>query len=214
MWHVTELQTTKCCRRHFTFWQEFNIQWLHMIWWSLRTCSSRLICVWCDPDRTMSQYKLTLTQWMFFQQMNRIFLCCGAVRSSTPSHPFTTPTTWSRPTAWVSPTWRKLNQMPATVRYTNLPVWVSLWVQMGHNICWLMKLQTLGSQTSRPQRQNQFAQLNSYYMQLINGPRSLFNSPLKTVRRDKHGGCHEMINNHHDSSIVCPPIRLISQLCA
>lgn len=76
-----------------------------------------------------------------FNKWTEFFLCCGAVRSSTPSHPFTTPTTWSRPTAWVSPTWCKLNQMPATVRYTNLPVWVSLWVQMGHNICWLMKLQ-------------------------------------------------------------------------
>lgn len=72
MWQVDDPETTKCGRHHFIFRREsINAQWVDMIWgsdWMVTYCSSRLICVGYNPDRTMTQctFTHTLTHWMFF----------------------------------------------------------------------------------------------------------------------------------------------------
>lgn len=86
------------------------------------------------------QLRHSLTQWIFFffflKQMNRnFFLRCGAVRSSTPSHPFTTPTTWSWPTAsWVphGANWIKNQLLYDTLKTYWFYTFDFLWVQKGY----------------------------------------------------------------------------------
>lgn len=111
----------------------------------LQTRSSVLISIWCDPDRNGSQ--CTHFDWsqpcMYFlsilfltNEEGFFFSSLGSCQippppTPPPSHSFSTPTSRTRPNAWVSPTWYKLIQMPATVSCTGLLVSLSLRVQTG-----------------------------------------------------------------------------------
>lgn len=94
----------------------------------LHTCSSQLICVWCSPDREMSQCAVHLhTLWLngccflfFLTNEQRFFIyffswSCQIFRL-LPSFHYTH--NLIRANCFLSPTWCKLNQTPTTVRYT------------------------------------------------------------------------------------------------
>lgn len=81
--------------------EEFNVGWLTVAPYMLLTAHLRRI----QPswkDESVHTYTLWLNGCFILTNEERFFFSHGAVRSSAPSHPFTTPTTWSWPTAfWV-----------------------------------------------------------------------------------------------------------------
>lgn len=83
----------------------------------------KLICVWCNPHRKMSQYALThsLTQWIFFSFLTNEQRFLPSLWSCQILHPlpsFHYTHNLILANCFLSPTWCKLNQAPATVRYT------------------------------------------------------------------------------------------------